>query len=344
MEKRLEHKEVENKPERSRDSALLQLPPELLLLIWEELPRVNQAVLSQTCRALYVLLSHDSATACFSENIYLEYLATMARDLPGRWVCEACLQTHPINELDTPRTIKHCSCPLGLDRWRRQSYGKAYKLDSRLLTIDHRHIQTALKYTRLKPPNTEDHLQRLLAPHCNRNFITHHYPFNRSSILNVRYSVFPKIVRGRDGNLRFLTLSTFLYHKINRRLTVQSMGQLRICPHLDITLGYRFAPPCALDCLGMSIRILLEDGDFSHISGCCPRCPTDFKVEASEERVLLCVWQDLGPECSPMDLAWRAHVSDYRLLTGGPNIRFRGPCLPHAEGSIRRLYSRGTDL
>ncbi|RYO98547.1 hypothetical protein DL764_007054 [Monosporascus ibericus] len=330
----------------NQDNSFLQFPPELICLVGEFLTPAQLALFSQTCRSLRATLGRRSNAAHLSRTEYFEYLAVRARGLPEQWVCERCMALHPIVKLDAPAT-RHdfSSCPLALFTTSRD--GHLYRRsrgDSRLgysqFRIDHHHVQLALKYTRLQHHKYNSYLQALMAPHHDMRFGPRAAILHRAAIpCKLHYSAYPKVVAGDDGNLRFLLLSTWRYHKGREDISLRNIGYQRICPHLELN-------DCTVPCLHGDPSHVLETaveealearGDGRERIGACPRCATDFSVQLTSEYLNLHVWQDFGPEGSPVDLAWKSQSSAHGL-DGVPNWRFAGPTLYHEPGTIRKLY------
>ncbi|RYP19051.1 hypothetical protein DL765_003547 [Monosporascus sp. GIB2] len=335
--------EQKEQNQQNLDPPLLQLPPELIYLVAEFFTPADIALFSQTCRSLRAIFGRHSNAAHLSRTEYFAYLAGRARELPEQWVCEGCVALHPIVKRDTPASIYHVSsCPLG---WVTSSltgcrYGEI-RIDSRLfygqLRIEHRHVQLALKYTRLQRRKYNSYLRALMAPHHNMRY----GPRGRLP-LKTHYSAYPKVVAGDDGNLRFLLLSTWRYHKGLEDISLRNIDYQRICPHLRLshwTSRYLCGHPCHV--LEEVVEEALEArGDGQERTGACPRCATDFSVQLTSEYLDLHVWQDFGPECSPVDLAWKSQSAD-RGLDGVRNCSLMGPTLYHQPGSIRKLYGQG---
>ncbi|KAL7622012.1 hypothetical protein AAE478_007513 [Parahypoxylon ruwenzoriense] len=311
------------------DHPFLRLPAELIYLVAEFLTPADLALFSQTCCWLRATFKRHSNAAHFSRTEYLSYLAGCARGLSEQWVCEECMALHPIVKLDTPASIYHMSsCPLGWDT--SSCDGHLYgtirtdaRLDYRQIRIEHHHVQLALKYTRLQRRKYNSYLQALTAPH-------HDMRFGPSAAipLKTHYSAYPKVVAGDEGNPRFLLLSTWRYHK-------------GLCPHLE--LNYCTSPrlrggPCHV--LESAVEEALEaQSNGQERTGACPRCATDFSVRLTSEYLNLHVWQDFGPEGSPVDLAWKSQSFGFNSdLDGVENWRLTGPTLYHEPGSIMKLY------
>ncbi|KAI1093499.1 hypothetical protein F5B19DRAFT_123640 [Rostrohypoxylon terebratum] len=321
--------------ERRKESPLLQLPVELICRISAELSPTSQLILSQICRPLREILGKDVSLIRFTRQDRCEFLAAIARQLPHRWVCEACIELHGVITADTPETPCVIICLAGRERWRYTGYAQRDRLDARLLRIDHRHIQLALKYTRLRYHRYRQYLNKLLAPYINPNFETHPWPYKQANKLAVRYSAYPKIVMGNDGNLRFLLLSTWLYEEYGIPLLLSAMGDLKICPHLRLMYGLWKGVDHDIGSLRGIIRPFLLHGGIHQSKGYyfCHYCPTDLSITKTPGRLELSAWQDLGPEGSPMDKFWRVHA---HLLTAQEH-----PHLSHEPGSVRDLYQTG---
>ncbi|KAL6900400.1 hypothetical protein GGI43DRAFT_405346 [Trichoderma evansii] len=70
----------------------------------------------------------------------------------------------------------------------------------------------------------------------------------------------------------------------------------------------------------------------------CPRCPTDCSIGISKnlKTVRIVAWHDFGPEGSPLDGDWKAHVeSSYT------DCLALWPGLTYPEGSVRRQWYNG---
>lgn len=194
-----------------------------------------------------------------------------------------------------------------------------------------------------------------MAPYHNTNYNIH--KIINKTLLGVQFSVFPKIVMGVDGNYRFLLLSIWRYHRNDNRrgLSVKDMGDLQICPHLQV-YGFGRDPPCELS------RAILElnntqgddddgddddDGAIVEVNDVCSMCPTDFSLQAHAGYVDVRVWQDLGPEGSPWDPAWRVHTIPHKLR-GYDDINYNlcrcyDLVVDHSRGDIRKLYNADSD-
>jgi hypothetical protein len=238
------------------------------------------------------------------------------------------------------------TCPRQWYSWSLHTYGiRQHRLDRRHVQLDHRHIQLALKYLRLGDRSHGYYLQKLIAPYHDDNFNTHRQGSKLPKVLAAQYSVYPKVAVGPDGNLRYLTLSVWVYKKDQEPVSLRAVGDLKICPHLVVFANsYPPLPHSPVESVGRAIETALHAGGSraeQHYR--CLRCPTDYSVQASPDRAELRVWQDLGPEGSPMNPAWRAHVRQLDNLRDPMTYnRFTdGLSVTHEPGSVRRLYNSG---
>ncbi|KAJ8129217.1 hypothetical protein O1611_g4416 [Lasiodiplodia mahajangana] len=290
--------------QQSVNNYLLQLPHELILCINDFLEPPDLVLFTQTCYAMRIILEKhlERTNLNFSER--LQFLVAFAREQPEKWVCKKCVTLHPIRKRDTPSAfVQESSCT------RMREYGRR-RYDTRLLSgqirVEHRHIQLALKYTRLQDERYNRYLGALLAPYHDRNF---------HDVLKTFYSAYPKVVMAYNGDFTYLLLSTWRYYGTyrQRRGSFDDFGSLQICPHITVDHG-------------RVVEVRAEGGEFM---GACDHCATDFSIEPTSDSQCLDVrvWQDFGPEGSPIDLAWQSHRYWHR-----PNNQSRKP------GTIRKLY------
>lgn len=83
---------------------ILNLTPELVLEISRQLPEHSQIIFSQTCSQIRnILFKVRGSGRLLQRPQYLEYLAALARQMPGKWVCYRCNSLHDVNSLNTPK-------------------------------------------------------------------------------------------------------------------------------------------------------------------------------------------------------------------------------------------------
>lgn len=346
----------------SPDCIILQQPVDILHLILEYLPEPSRIILGQTCRVMRSMTRNVVVAKQLSDHDHLEYLACIVRNLPDKWLCSGCREMHQACRGDLPQSSWARSCPI---EWLADLLNHEY-CGHRLYAIHHRHVQLALKLTRLRDGASSrniNYLERLMAPYRSE-FYTHPALEN----LQGRYEAYPKIVNGR-----FMTHSIWRYtseggmHNPSAQLSTYTFGFLKICPHL---MHYNESPHSytyIADTMLYGLRRLdshdrLETGQIAldqfirnepakvcgetlskvidkslsqrdeEIFGSCSACLTDFSIHAHLGCIMVRAWQDLGPECSPEDVAWRSQVT-------GRKCHGDDRTLIHVPGSVRFRYT-----
>ncbi|KAI1431901.1 hypothetical protein GGR50DRAFT_697548 [Xylaria sp. CBS 124048] len=312
------------------------LPVDIILDIADLLGPADYILFSHTSRATRRILEHRYTINSLTRSEYLKYLAAITRTLPKYWLCYYCAKLHHISTHDTPNS-KHiipsnCFCArIGIRiRWTSHP---------RPIWIEHHHAQLALKYARLNNPKYYDYLQALMRP------LFHQYTDARGqgASLTTRYSVYPRIIRGSNGQLRFLTLSTwkFIDHRDSngQASTCVAPRPIKLCPHLNFDPHH--SSNHALN-TSQSRALTKRPGHRSR-STWCTRCGTDISVRrsTSTKLVTLRAWQDFGPEGVPKTCAWE-HASTVDLRDRGAVqcLPWYGPPNPRARGTIRSRYGQ----
>ncbi|KAI0189816.1 hypothetical protein EV127DRAFT_495801 [Xylaria flabelliformis] len=234
----------------------------------------------------------------------LKHLTKAARNNPNQWVCEACISAHEIKPtIVLARDIDGYifkSCPLTIEQFNKVAYNTlGHRIDPRHRKFDHRHVQLALKWTRLRDPDYKPMLDAIM--HCHVWKSVQAYQDDDNSHVPaplVFYRAAPKIVRN-NGRLKFLLKFGSGPSPINRG----------VLSHSFMTAGNKYV-----------FRNQTET------KFACENCATDYTIVWGEEWIELIVWQDFGPEVSPGDGLWRSQCVD--LLT--PVI--------HEPGTITRMY------
>ncbi|EHK43391.1 hypothetical protein TRIATDRAFT_35020 [Trichoderma atroviride IMI 206040] len=312
---------IRGKPQ--TNSLILQLPVEIIVKILALLPFHSQLLVYQTCRPLrvityeYFLTGKGNVTdlARATREDKLLYLTPLARSLPDRWVCVNCCKLHQIDKWDTPLhdTFCYLFCQDGMDttegyRVSRVGWPHYYP--------NHRHVELTLKYTRMEDIKRrhQKYLRRLLTPH--------HGPimgyFDVAKGISGRISVYPKVV-----NERYLLLSIFTYVEGETKVSRQSIKFLEICSHISdqeiCNIAYGWEKN-----INEAFETALSANNTQKFFS-CGLCGTDYSIQASPERFVICVWQDFGPEGTIHDVDWRAMVCENGLVH-------------HEPGSVRKLY------
>lgn len=302
-----------------RSPKFLDLPPDILLLIFDQLPLHSNIIASQTCKTLRFLLHSkcSSATRKLSDDERLEVLAGLADVLPDHQLCTSCNALHIVDMGDIPSDLFfRCGCQPSAGRHNSLDFGICY-------TVRHYHVQLAVKYARLGNVH-QPYLRKLM---------------ESSSVASsgfygmaVKFSVYPNIV---DGRFILFTIWQFDEETVPLSLETLSRSAFRFCPHLGLISkpNPRILQNPLIDVVYTAFEEANMGQGFHHS---CGRCPTDYSITVRPSRVVFRIWQDLGPGAPLADPCWHSHIwSD-------DNDDFRGPTVFHQPGSIRDMYHRRT--
>lgn len=299
-------------------SSLLNLPLALVYDIFDELQWPEKVLLSQTCRDLWYTLRSQCSSAIRQATVAerVECLAVLGDILPDHRLCISCRALHLLDPKDLPVMSNdrfHKPCPASEDIWSRHRLMPFY-------SIAFRHVQLAIKYTRLTGVH-QDYRASILRKY------TISFPRSYS------FTAEPVIAHGR-----FVLMTTRVFYKAVGPMLFSTLSQmyLYVCPHLGT--GASFIPDSPLLA---AIRFVsnVADGQRGLLQkgNSCDRCPTDFLMSIEDGRAILYVWQDLGAGTSSADPYWRSHIRDKE------NGLFKGTSFSYEYGSVRDLYySRGT--
>lgn len=303
-----------------QNSLLMKLPLDILYEIIDQLHLDLSALilLSQSCSDLWYLLRFKCASAMrkASPTERLECLEVLAYHLPYHRLCSGCQALHIVDPKDVPKTsyftTTYCksrnTCGEPKSGWAKGPMTFYYHLEFR-------HVQLAIKYTRLRNVH-QDYRARLLQRYAETE--------NDWYDAAVTTTVEPVVVRGR-----FILMRTFLFRELDKPLSVEIFAQmcLRICPHLNIFEniyrpgGIIEAIRRVFDLAGSQRRVPLEVHS-------CDQCPTDYVVMLHGDQIRLQVWQDFGSGTSPTDPYWRSQIF----------ASYDDPRFAYKHGSIRTLY------
>ncbi|OTA08297.1 hypothetical protein A9Z42_0092010 [Trichoderma parareesei] len=324
-------------PSAQRDltSRLLNLPVELVIAIAAQVPRPDQILASQTCRALRNILCDSvlSGDDHLPENLSMEerteFLLHLSRGSPCQWVCEECTELHWAYMHDTPaKPLSEGYLPCFFP-----GYGQRQDLNLHSIygfKLNHRHVQLALKHTRLAATEALDttYLQKLLQPYQKQ--IRSRY--TRKHLVDAEFSAHPKVVDGR-----FLVKTTFDFREGYDKVCREYLGTVALCGHQIIQasdvrnwrgqLSDSHNDLHPLYALLITVRAAFQSPG-REFCGRCEFCGTDFSVKATPERVTVRAWKDFGPEGTTYDPYWRSHLS--RVFSTRTACRM--------AGSIRELY------
>ncbi|KAL6823968.1 hypothetical protein V8C40DRAFT_279811 [Trichoderma camerunense] len=134
-------------------------------------------------------------------------------------------------------------------------------------------------------------------------------------------SFYPKVVDGR-----YLLLTVHTYLGVGAMVSRQSVNYLKICSHLISLDGIIHENELKLK-FAMIIYAAFSAPPDTRILFPCLACGTDLSIRASKERLVICLWHDLGPEGTVYDPDWGAIVRQCTTTH-------------HRIGSIRELYGQ----
>ncbi|KAL7800281.1 hypothetical protein V8C37DRAFT_407217 [Trichoderma ceciliae] len=175
---------------------------------------------------------------------------------------------------------------------------------------------TLLYLTHLSRSLPDRYLQRLIAPYHSQI----KWRFDIDQGISAWRSVYPKVVDGR-----YLLCSIWTYLEGQTKVSQQSIRYIFICPHIRT-----FEMECIQERRRKYIDMAFEEA-FSEMNtktySSCRSCRTDDFIQASPERVIVCAWQDFGPEGMVSDPDWGAITLSFNSVH-------------HRPGSVRELYGQ----
>ncbi|KAL9099923.1 MAG: hypothetical protein Q9163_004637 [Psora crenata] len=308
-----------------QSSPFLHIPPELMLIIFDFLSLPARVALSQTCRGLrgnYGSQCHAELRK-FNAQERIQFLGELSDLLPEFRACYYCSALHEIDTEDTPSTFRACL------RSKRPSLEPARGCHSlnRSYSIAIRHVQLALKYTRLKNVH-EKYRASLLA-----TYKVNHTNYSSS---NMTFIAEPKVEQGR-----FFLKTIWQFSGNATSLSPSDIDRVpfAICPHLRSSALGRGPLFVALSDLYDLRQAKLEwpnDVSCASREGSCIKCPTDYTMDVAKsgKEVFIHVWQDLGTGTSPDDPYWKSYILD-----GYHNSPYVGEAFDYEHGSIRRALT-----
>ncbi|KAM5385271.1 hypothetical protein ACJZ2D_001232 [Fusarium nematophilum] len=326
---------------------LRRLPPDLILNIADQLPPHSRVFFSWTCRTVRNVLRAnglpESRDLRFREAV--DFLTLLGRDRQGRYVCEKCLRLHRVTLKDTPHGPWFVSCPVG-------SFGhNGAPCMLRSYALDPRHVQLALKYSRMenRSRKADRYLEKLLEPARCPDIALDFRHQKRVSMCFVT----PRVVRGH-----FILQSVWMYPSHGIRWSGVLEGdvcylvkrQRKVFPWYDpeFALVDEPAPPspactfcwpataAAAAALHTAQDRAKKDMG-TRVMGYDRRNPVDYAVMVEDGRLMFWSWQDLGVEGTTLDLAWGRS----RRRTGSRRGEGR---MGHAPGGVRKMFDEGRGL
>ncbi|KAL7915293.1 hypothetical protein GGI35DRAFT_489002 [Trichoderma velutinum] len=321
IRKTIEKKGGKNAASINTKAALLQMPVELIREFTNTMSTVDKMVFAETCRPIhnsigFTLFSKDEGE--LREEKY-EYLARRSRETPNQWVCEECMCQHDVDMTDTPASPT-INCPVG------SLYRSRYNLSLKLIArenywLGRRHVQLALKYTRLYNEISTEHRQYLARLMATRIYSDSHV-FDGNSLYHAA-KITPRIVDGR-----FLLKGIFEIRQKSKPIDKKLLIGDHICPHQCF-----WTSECTGDGPLCKFTTAVEDAFNKRgheVRSYCPYCCTDFSLEVSRRSFRITIWHDLGTESSALDFVWMASVPTPAM--GSIDL------FNEAPGRIRELY------
>lgn len=302
-----------------QNSLLLSLPLELTFEIVSYLQLPVVILLSQTCSQLWHQFHIKSSAALLDSHERFDHLMVLAYYLPDFQLCSPCKALHSINPKDVPGSIFHECC----FRATHEEYRYTHLPVTKYYYLEFRHVQLALKYTRLR--NIHQIHQRYRADLLRKYTMNDPSHILYSAILS--FTAEPVVVQNR-----FILRTTFEFYNFDKTLsakTLMEQGPFCICPHLRNESWRDWESDALLKVISRAFDAVGSQVDQEIYS--CSYCPTDYVIEIQRDRAIIHIWMDLGCGVTHLDPYWRSHANVYKGLSPGPRFSYK-------HGSIRELY------
>jgi len=310
-----------NKTIVKQESSFLDLPLDLLFDVFDHLQLSERTLLSQTCRGLRYAFHHKCVLAFRVASVAerLECLAMLGDVLPDHRLCTPCGRLHLLDPKDLPVMDYdkfYRPCP-ALEHVMSRVMSRVYCMP--YYAIAYRHVQLAMKYTRLECIH-----QNYRANILQKFTIT----IPRWYSTKLKFTAEPRIVRGR-----YILMTTNVFCAYEGPISYSLLSQVcfRLCPHLCASELVSSLQPD--NQLLVTMRLAFNRAKVEPEMYSCDQCPTDYVIAVEDDRVTFNTWQDLGTGISEADSYWRSHVWDE-----SENNRFRSAKFCYEHGSIRDMY------
>ena len=302
-----------------QDSLLLNLPIDIIYVIIDALPLSARILLSQTCRDLWYRM-RGTCFSTFQSATFLERwecLATLDDFLSDHRLCYGCLALHTVDPEDLPtvncqNSDQPCSAP--------EPRGGRFQIDRYNYAPAFRHIQLAVKYTRLRGIQNSYRLRLLQKFETDLGFYQ-----GQSAYITAE----PLVVRGR-----FLLKTSHVFTGRSQPVSMQTVSQrtLIFCPHNFLGLDDDPTDPF-IAAISMNFRNVARGWNMSARSFSCEHCPTDFVIQVDKQVARIFAWADLGMGRSPIDEYWQSHICH-----SGNSRWSKGPKFDYEHRSVRDMY------
>ena len=296
-------------------SPLLNLPADAILCIADHLPLHAKHFLAQSCSPLRAILQHhfdlsrqhlaqDTAELC-------SFLALLQMNMTSTHLCEWCDRLHGFGGSDVPTgwewlfSMRNCTSPslARLSSWRIIMTGNGQPG----YALARRHTQVALKLSRLRLSGVYNggYMDRLLAP---VNGIMTYYSLRVGGEKVGYYSVAPRV--SYQGPRP--TLGRYLL-RIEYRWDSRAGPPLRglmaeICSHNCTSSAAWLVWPRnvvrvlqygCLNTINQTVNLAVALPGELEVVASPSRYATDYSVQATDTRVVIRIWHDLGLELKP---------------------------------------------
>lgn len=318
-------------PEDAGTSLLLDLPVEIILLIAKNLPLYGRRIFSETCRALYNAIPRDKGQwLCAKVSDRLDYLTSLVREQPDRWVCLRCRRTHRDEVTDSPGSpggaVQYDCSDMTFYRVTLPHLDLRRRTPGNSIYIANWHIQISVKFARLQKlgqldRQQQERLKELLEP----------IPAGGTTC---KITMYPKVVNGRY--LMLVESGTLVSDKneVDTRRT-----QEMFCQHLRLLTTHEYFTRDFEEDENPDGQVVTQVGLLqaacmnrqTAFDAFCRRCRLDVTLAATNGRLTVRTWRDLGSELRPIPLHGITEWWQMGAFVGSDRD-------PWERGSLRRAY------
>ncbi|KAJ6780416.1 hypothetical protein PWT90_02303 [Aphanocladium album] len=339
---------------RERRKNIQDAPADIIILIFQNLPLVDQYTLLQVCSSFRAVLREPfqrSTRWLHPIEDRIEYLAARARLSLDHWVCERCASLHRHHLGDAPTT------PMGCENIRPFVVSSQFELPGYVLS--HRHVQLALKYFRLRSITGQyaaSFLRLMTAHQEHRTECPSHELFGVLYPGSGYHWCEPKIAETEGRFLLYQGLAftpnaqgdwqredimavRLCQHRIWFPSALRRIEQLRSIVNIggvELLLLNQLQWIEGNELQQAFVRLIQYGGSGFELS--CPHCSSDCRVQVfmgsnGTKRIEVHAWHDFGPEGSPLDDHWLA-----KQFPGG--LGYDAPRSSVQPGNAVRLWQK----
>lgn len=240
----------------------------------------------------------------------LGYLYRVAYNDPSKWVCETCLQLHPVSQTDILSTPGNTTCPHDQGQVSEPEPASPSAMRLRMFP---RHIKMTLKYLRLDSEGSLDHAQRqhlqaLLTPQYYTAY-TSSQPKGFSDDLKPKVWI---VIRPSIETKTYCIKGNFWYHKtyLGGPISTETLGTAELCSHQFFNFDVKDWRERPLSLLCMLVEQALGTKDGNRLEGRCEWCGMIFFIRHDNRGLEIAFYRCLGREgrfekglcmCGPCD-------------------------------------------